>query len=127
MDITFNKPRLGGSIRAISSKSEAHRQLICAALSDVPTKIICNDTNNDINATASCLNSLGAKIERCDDGFIVEPIATPKNHATLDCGESGSTLRFLQKSHHETVMAKFNFTACFARLPRAVSFPSVGL
>ena len=95
MDITFNKPRLGGSIRAISSKSEAHRQLICAALSDVPTKIICNDTNNDIDATASCLNSLGAKIERCDDGFIVEPIATPKNHATLDCGESGSTLRFL--------------------------------
>lgn len=95
MDMTFNTPKLSGEIRAISSKSEAHRQLICAALSDAPTKIICNDTNNDIDATVSCLNSLGANIERTSDGFSVEPIVTPKSHAKLDCGESGSTLRFI--------------------------------
>ena len=67
MDVKFNSPRLSGEVRAISSKSEAHRLLICAALSDKPTKIICTDTNNDIDATASCLNSLGAKIERVEE------------------------------------------------------------
>ena len=95
MDITFNTPRLSGEIRAISSKSEAHRQLICAALSDSPTRIICTDTNNDIDATVSCLNSLGANIQRVDDGFSIEPIKAPVDHANLDCGESGSTLRFI--------------------------------
>lgn len=95
MNITFNKPSLSGKIRAISSKSEAHRQLICAALSDAPTKIICTDTNNDIDATALCLNSLGASIMRTSYGFFVEPIKAPSNNASLDCGESGSTLRFL--------------------------------
>ena len=95
MDMTFNTPSLSGEIRAISSKSEAHRQLICAALSDSPTRIICTDTNNDIDATVSCLNSLGANIKRCPDGFLVEPISTPNGNAALDCGESGSTLRFL--------------------------------
>ncbi len=95
MNMIFNTPRLSGKIRAISSKSEAHRQLICAALSDAPTKIICTDTNNDIDATVSCLNSLGANIVRCADGFLVKPLVTPVSHAELDCGESGSTLRFL--------------------------------
>ena len=95
MDVKFNSPRLSGEVRAISSKSEAHRLLICAALSDKPTKIICTDTNNDIDATASCLNSLGAKIERVSDGFTVKPIISPVSPASLDCGESGSTLRFL--------------------------------
>ena len=95
MDVTFNRPRLSGIIRAISSKSEAHRALICAALSDKPTKIICSDTNNDIDATVSCLNSLGAKIIRVSDGFTVEPVTVPVSPAALDCGESGSTLRFL--------------------------------
>ena len=95
MDITFNRPRLSGEIPAISSKSEAHRQLICSAFSDAPTRIICTDTNNDIDATVSCLNSLGASIKRTSDSFFVEPIASPKSNAELDCGESGSTLRFL--------------------------------
>ncbi len=95
MDITLHSPILGGRIRAISSKSEAHRLLICAALSDKPTKINCTDTNNDINATASCLRTLGADISRVDDGFLVTPIGKAPKYAEMDCGESGSTLRFL--------------------------------
>lgn len=95
MIYTLNKPRLSGKIRAISSKSEAHRELICAALSDKPTQIICTDTNRDIDATVSCLNSLGATIIRNRDTFNVNPIKKVTKHATLDCGESGSTLRFI--------------------------------
>ena len=63
MDIIFNNARVKSKIRAISSKSEAHRALICAALSDGNTRLVCTDTNADIDATVSCLNSLGADIK----------------------------------------------------------------
>ncbi len=95
MKITFSSPSVRRCVRAISSKSEAHRALICASLSDSETKIICTDTNADIDATASCLSSLGASIIRVDDGFVVSPISQVPTHAVLDANESGSTLRFL--------------------------------
>ena len=95
MDIIFKSPVIKNEIKAISSKSEAHRYLICAALADGKSEIICTDTNADIEATVSCLNSLGAKIERSKDRFAVEPIKEVPKEATLDCNESGSTLRFL--------------------------------
>lgn len=95
MDMLFNNPSAKTTVRAISSKSEAHRALICAALADSETKIICTDTNADIDATASCLNSLGADIRRTADGFDVKPINTPAKANELDCNESGSTLRFM--------------------------------
>ncbi len=95
MNQTFYLNKTASKINAISSKSEAHRALICAALADMPTDIICNDTNNDINATVDCLNALGAEIVRDGNVFRVSPIQEVKKNATLDCGESGSTLRFL--------------------------------
>lgn len=95
MDKIFYKKKAKRFITAISSKSEAHRFLICAALGDAPVKIICTDTNADIDATASCLSYLGATIRREDDGFYIEPIRQVNSGAALDCNESGSTLRFL--------------------------------
>ena len=95
MDMLFNNPSVKTCVRAISSKSEAHRALICAALADENTKIICTDTNADIDATASCLNALGADIHRTSNGFEVNPIGTLANKSELDCNESGSTLRFM--------------------------------
>ena len=95
MDIVFNSPSVKEHVRAISSKSEAHRALICASLADCETKIICTDTNADIDATALCLNSLGACIKRTEDGFLVTPINSVAKNASLDANESGSTLRFL--------------------------------
>lgn len=95
MDKTFKNSQVKKRIQAISSKSEAHRYLICAALADSPTEIICADTNADIEATANCLRSLGANIERTENGFIVTPISEAKSNCVLECNESGSTLRFL--------------------------------
>jgi len=88
---------LRGVIPAIASKSHAHRLLICAALADRPVRIRCTTTNADIDATAECLRSLGAVIERVGEIFTVTPIAAfgLKKGQTLDCGESGSTMRFL--------------------------------
>lgn len=95
MKITLCKPCPHGEIDAIPSKSYAHRALICAALADSTTKIECSRTNRDIDATVSCLRSLGAKID-CSDGiFTVEPIRNAPKSALLHPGESGSTLRFL--------------------------------
>ncbi len=91
----LNSPSLGGRIRAIPSKSEAHRQLICAALSKSPVEIACPQTSMDIEATARCLCSMGAQIKYENGVYKVNPIAEPEKKAVLDCGESGSTLRFL--------------------------------
>ncbi|MBQ8409514.1 MAG: 3-phosphoshikimate 1-carboxyvinyltransferase [Clostridia bacterium] len=95
MDKTFYKSHVKREIRAISSKSEAHRYLICAALGDRVCEIVCTDTNADIDATAECLNALGADIQRTADGFLVNPISEIRKNQILDCNESGSTLRFL--------------------------------
>jgi len=96
MILTFLSPPQGGTIGAIPSKSAAHRMLICAAFADKPTLIRCPSTSADIDATAQCLRALGAQIERSPDGFAVTPAKAPyPENPTLDCGESGSTLRFL--------------------------------
>lgn len=95
MDITILPRKLSGQIRAIPSKSQAHRLLICAAFADNATTLICPNTNRDIEATVDCLNALGADIRRTESGYAIKPIAVIPKTATLNCCESGSTLRFL--------------------------------
>lgn len=96
MDIRILPSSLSGTFSAPPSKSQAHRYLICAALADKPTLIRAGETNDDIAATVGCLRALGAEIVRTDDGFMVTPVKeAAENYAVLDCGESGSTLRFL--------------------------------
>ncbi len=92
---TVHNPKTSGTIRAIASKSEVHRLLICAALSDKKTEIICESINEDITATAECLRALGAEIGYKKGIFTVCPIKNPKKTPVLPCNESGSTLRFL--------------------------------
>ena len=95
MDITIQPGLLSGLVEAIPSKSQAHRNLICAAFADAPTRLHCRETNRDIEATADCLRALGAQITRTESGYWVEPIREYPEQATLPCCESGSTLRFL--------------------------------
>ncbi len=97
MKLSISPSTPKGQINAIASKSAAHRALICAAFSDRPTKIVCEATNNDIEATAACLSALGARVERRAPYYTVTPVR-PENitrGAVLPAGESGSTLRFL--------------------------------
>ena len=95
MDITIFPQKLKGRVAAIPSKSQAHRLLICAAFADGPTKLICPDTNRDIEATADCLRALGANIHRTAEGYEVIPTQKLPDTAQLYCAESGSTLRFM--------------------------------
>ena len=85
---------LSGAVVPPPSKSQAHRLLICAALATEPCRIVCSALNDDIVATMNCLCALGADIKYSDGVFSVVPIRLRKG-ARLDCGESGSTLRFL--------------------------------
>lgn len=63
------------------------------------TKVRCDDINQDIEATARCLNQMGATITYEKDFFTVNPIQKSQsisiNTVELTPGESGSTLRFL--------------------------------
>ncbi len=95
MKVTITPSELSGQIAARASKSQAHRQLICAALSDTPCTIYCDSLSEDILATADCLNALGAEIKYSDGSFSVNPITVPLEGTLLDCRESGSTLRFM--------------------------------
>lgn len=104
MNVTVSPGALSGELRAPSSKSEAHRLLICAAFAPGTTDIDCSTTSQDIDATIGCLEALGARVARTRRGFRVVPVRgtsasdnvpEPRGHALLDCGESGSTLRFL--------------------------------
>ena len=95
MDIQILPGKLQGNIAAIPSKSQAHRLLICSAFADKETFLICPDTNRDIEATAECLRALGADIARDAQGYLVKPAKHFPKTATLNCEESGSTLRFL--------------------------------
>lgn len=95
MQAVIEKKPLCGTVRAIPSKSDAHRKLICAALADRPTTLRLPERCADIDATAACLRALGAKLTEDGENVTVEPIGTPEPHPVLDCGESGSTLRFI--------------------------------
>ena len=95
MDLLLHPHSLSGSIPAIPSKSQAHRLLICAALADGDTDLLCSAKNADMEATADCLNALGAEIKSTPEGFTVRPIRKLPKKAVLPCRESGSTLRFL--------------------------------
>lgn len=117
MNVIIHPGRLSGSVRVPASKSAAHRALIAAALSDALTAVHIDALNDDIEATLECLMALGALIDfDARRGLlIVRPIdGAPglKRHLAglagkasahvdyaetlkLDCGESGSTLRFL--------------------------------
>lgn len=95
MNITITPRTLRGEIQVIPSKSQAHRFLICAAFADRPTQIVCNESNQDIEATVACLRALGTQIIPTDSGYSVFPTKNIPDTAVLDCNESGSTLRFM--------------------------------
>ncbi len=96
MTVTVKKSTLCGEVSAPPSKSDAHRCLIAAALSE-KSQVSNIAESEDIKATISCLNALGADVRSEEDNMKIgglNPFDLPDD-LTLDCAESGSTLRFL--------------------------------
>lgn len=84
MEKTVSPASLSGSIRIIPSKSASHRAVMMAALCKEPTQLHPLQASRDIEATLACASALG--LNQGEQPF--SPMRT------LDCGESGSTLRF---------------------------------
>lgn len=80
MNLTLTPAKLQGKITPPPSKSYSHRALIAAALAGGESRLSNLADSKDITATRRCLEALAS-----DD----------KALPLLDCGESGSTLRFL--------------------------------
>ena len=86
---------LSGRLIVPPSKSISHRALICAALAKGKSEIINLLDCADTNATIEILRELGAKISRNGNVTTVYGIEKPNQDVNANCGESGSTLRFL--------------------------------
>ncbi len=98
MDIKITPSKLCGSVNVPSSKSFAHRQIICAALSDGKSVVSNVSVSQDIEATVRAMNALGADLTI--NGYTVtanpfKGVADTNMPINIDCGESGSTLRFI--------------------------------
>ncbi len=95
MNVTIRPHELCGELNAPPSKSYMHRILICAALSDKPTQIMCAELSEDTRATLEALSSLGAEFEIKENSIFVTPVSGMERACILDCKESGSTFRFM--------------------------------
>ena len=93
MKVSIKKGKAEGVVLAPPSKSAAHRYLICAALAG-KGKISNIAFSKDIEATLNCLKSLGAQFNICGNTVEFFGGLNPQDNITLDCFESGSTLRF---------------------------------
>ena len=95
---------LKGSVVVPPSKSAAHRAIISAALTRGKCTIKNIQMSNDIVATCGCLEQLGAVFEYNEKKGTLKVNAQGlfKNmdelELELDCGESGSTLRFSNRA-----------------------------
>ena len=96
MTVEIKRGVATGKVTAPPSKSMAHRNLICGAFSK-GSKISGVAMSKDIEATLSCLEGLGARVEVCGDEVSLGGLDFSKSPKTnrIFCNESGSTLRFL--------------------------------
>lgn len=96
MEVRIQPCKLNGTVSIPSSKSYAHRALICAALADGCSVIDGISMSKDIEATIASMNALGAHCVYQGGGKVsVKGICKPSESAVIDCNESGSTLRFI--------------------------------
>ncbi len=99
MDVQITPRRLSGVVTPPPSKSLAHRWILAAALAAGASTIKNVAFSEDVEATLRCMEALGARWEAAEDGLRVTGIGGERRPfgdlPQFDCGESGSTLRFL--------------------------------
>src|SRR5580704_5302817 len=86
-----------GSVRLPGDKSISHRYAMLAAIAEGVTQLDNFSTGADCASTLACLQDLGVTCER-DKNSVVIHGRGPKLDApsgSLDCGNSGSTMRML--------------------------------
>lgn len=95
-NLMIKPSELHGEVTVPPSKSMAHRAVICAALAEGRSQLSNIQLSDDIQATIEGMRAFGAVILQEEDKLIIDGIgkgAERRSH-TIDCNESGSTLRF---------------------------------
>ena len=96
MKVKITPKLLYGKITAPPSKSFAHRYLIASFLSGKRVEVLNAGSSKDVLATLNALKALGAEISNDNNKIVIEKKAIIGDQVrTVDCFESGSTLRFL--------------------------------
>ena len=99
MDIRITPGPLEGTVTPPPSKSIAHRAILAAALTNGTSTLQNVALSQDIEATLRCISALGGGWEQEGDRLRVSGVWSREWDTAglpyLDCGESGSTLRFL--------------------------------
>ena len=100
MDILITPKKLAGRVTPPSSKSMAHRVILAAALSEGESRVENLSFSKDIEATLGCVGQLGCSWSQPDPETVVIRGQRGRGDSRgeiplFDCGESGSTLRFL--------------------------------
>lgn len=94
--ISHSNVKEGAFISLPSSKSLSHRALITAALATGVSKIDGVAISKDIEATMRAMSALGASFTVNGNTITAKGAGSLlKSDGVVDCGESGSTLRFL--------------------------------
>lgn len=92
MDRTIPPGSLRGALTPPCSKSYAQRALACVLLAEGRSELhhlgFCEDTRSALH----CIETLGARVERCGDTLVVKGGLAPRGH-TLQVGESGLASR----------------------------------
>jgi 3-phosphoshikimate 1-carboxyvinyltransferase len=87
-----------GALRLPGDKSISHRYGMLAAFAEGTSRFTNFSTGADCASTLSCMEALGARVHRLEDGSVevtgVAGRVTPAK-APLDCGNSGSTMRMI--------------------------------
>jgi 3-phosphoshikimate 1-carboxyvinyltransferase len=92
---TVSPSRVSGRLAAPSSKSYTHRAIVAAYLSDRPFSVDSPLDAEDTRATAAAVHRLGATVSYSPRRWTFRP--GDRSHVgrtEVDCGESGTTLRF---------------------------------
>ncbi len=95
MSVFLRASKLKGELRIPSSKSYAHRALICAALAEGNSRIENIYFSDDVKATLTALAAFGLTYKINANTIELIPSALKNPTEVIDCRASGSTLRFL--------------------------------
>lgn len=117
MKATIKPFTASGEVFAPPSKSFAHRYIVSAFLSGKKCVIENVGDSDDVKSTVGAVKSLGGELDYDGDTVTFYGRHNVKK-ATVDCGESGSTLRFLLP-----VACALNVSATFTGKGRLLDRP----
>ena len=98
MNVKIKPNEIKGKMKSIPSKSLLHRAIILSGIAKDRETILeqVNTISEDIEATLTCMEKLGAKTKVEGDSIRITSLGNiEKSKVELHCGESGTTLRLL--------------------------------